>query len=218
MKKTIFPALLMATCLWSCNEAEKKEAAAAPAADSTAAKTETPATKAPLDSATMVKNWEAYMTPGDMQKMMGSWAGDWTCEVTSWMVPGAPPTKSTATAKYETSMGGRYLVSHFNGNMMGQPFEGLSTQAYDNAKKKFISTWIDNFGTGIMVTEGPWDAATKSITFTGKMVDPSAGDGSEVAVREIYKVIDDKHHQMEMYAPGSDGKEYKNMEITYTKK
>jgi hypothetical protein len=34
------------------------------------------------------------------------------------------------------------------------PFEGISTLGYDNAKKTFFSTWIDNMGTGMMVMEG----------------------------------------------------------------
>jgi hypothetical protein len=39
-----------------------------------------------------------------------------------------------------------------------------------------------------------------------------------MALREIFKVIDDKNQLMEMYGPGPDGKEYKMMEIKLTRK
>ena len=73
-------------------------------------------------------------------------------------------------------------------------------------------------GTGIMKLEGPWDEATKSITLTGKMIDPSAGTAKETDIKEIFKIIDDKTQVMEMYGPYYDGKEYKMMEIKYTRK
>ena len=110
-------------------------------------------------------------------------------------------------------MGGRYQISNHTGNMMGQPFEGMSTIAFDNAKKVFISTWIDNMGTGLMTAEGPWDEATKSITMKGKAIEPATG--KEMDVKEIFKIIDDNTQTMEMYDPAPDGTEFKTMEITY---
>jgi hypothetical protein len=67
-----------------------------------------------------------------------------------------------------------------------------------------------------MPLTGLWDAATKTISPTGKMVDPMSG--KEVTVRETLKVIDDNTQVMEMFAPGPDGKEYKRMEIKMTRK
>jgi hypothetical protein len=63
---------------------------------------------------------------------------------------------------------------------------------------------------------GPWDASTKTISLTGKMVDPMSG--KEVTVRETLKVIDDNTQVMEIFAAGPDGKEYKSMEIKMTRK
>ena len=89
-------------------------------------------------------------------------------------------------------MGGRYQVNNYSGNMMGMLFEGMGIPADDNAKKVFISTWIDNMGTGLMKVEGPWDAASKSITLTGKSVDPGSVTGRKMDIREVLKIIDDK--------------------------
>ena len=171
-----------------------------------------------VDSATMMKNWTDYMTPGNVHKMMASWDGTWNGEVTMWMAPGQPPMQSTSVTINKMLMDGRYQSSVHKGNIMGMPFEGNGTLAFDNAKKEFISTWIDNMGTGMMVSRGKWDEATKSVTFVGKMVDPSAGNGNEVSFREVFKVIDNDHQVMEMYSPDPSGKEFKTMEIKFTRK
>ena len=168
------------------------------------------------DSATMMKNWMNYMTPSKEHKMMESWKGTWTGEISMWMSPGAPPTTSTGTATNTMLLGGRYQQSSYKSMFNNMPFEGMSTLAFDNAKKVFISTWIDNMGTGIMIGEGPWDEATKTITLKGNMVDPTTGNN--VAFREAYKIIDNDHQMMEMFVSGPDGNEMKTMEVKYTRK
>jgi Protein of unknown function (DUF1579) len=162
-----------------------------------------------------MKAWQNYMTPGDVHKMMAQSDGEWNEEVTMWMDPGKPPAKYTATAKNEMIMGGRYQLSKSSGTMMGMPFEGMSLVGYDNIKKVFTSTWIDNFGTGTMTMEGTWDDQTKSITSKGKEVDPMTG--KEGWVREVMKFIDNDTQQMEMWE-NKNGKEIKTMEIKFTRK
>jgi len=162
-----------------------------------------------------MKAMMAYATPGDIHKMMAKSVGDWSCAVTMWMAPGAQPMNSTTEAKNEMILGGRYLHQTNTGSFMGQPFEGISTTGYDNAKKIFVNTWIDNMGTGIMYLTGTWDAASSSIIFTGNMVDPSSG--KDIAVKETLKIVDDNHEELTMYMM-TGGQEYKSMDIKMTKK
>lgn len=162
-----------------------------------------------------MQKWMDYMTPGDMHKMLAAHIGTWNAKTTYWMAPGGEPTVSDATSTGEMIMGGRYLMSKFKGNMMGMPFEGMSIEGYDNATKMFNSTWVDNFGTGIMLMTGKYDESAKQIVYTGKTVDPMAGN--YVDVRQIVKYNSDGSMTMEMYGPGTDGKEFKTMEITFTK-
>ena len=207
--------ILFAACN---NESKTSDNTVTPGNDTMAATTEKKAEPYTMpDSATMMKNWSTYMTPGDMHKMMASWSGTWTGEVSMWHMPGSAPEKSTSKAVNKMIMGGRYQLSNHTGNMMGMPFEGQATLAYDNGAKTFISTWIDNAGTGIMVLKGGWDAGSKSMTLTGKIIDPSSGTNRETDIREVFKIIDDNKQVMEMYGPGPDGKEYKMMEINYTR-
>jgi hypothetical protein len=160
------------------------------------------------------KAWMDYMTPGAIHKMLAKSTGEWKEEVTTWMKQDAPPMKSSATAKNEMIMGGRYLQTTHKGSFAGMPFEGVGIIAYDNAAKKFITTWIDNFGTGLMTLEGKWDNKNQSIEFKGKAIDPITG--KDMDVREVFKLIDDNNQVVEMYT-NQNGKEYKSMEIKFTR-
>ena len=128
-----------------------------------------------VDDSTGMKNWMAYATPGETHKMLAKSNGTWKGEMTMWMAADAPPSTATAIMVNKMIMGGRYQVSETKGNVMGMPFNGMGTTGYDNHKKVFVSTWIDNMGTGVLKVEGPWDEATKSTTLTGKMIDPMTG-------------------------------------------
>lgn len=159
--------------------------------------------------------WMKYMTPGDMHKMLASADGDWSEELTFWMEPGGPPTKAKAECTNKMILGGRFQESMHTGDMMGMPFEGRGTCGYDNIKKVFQSTWVDNMTTGVMYLEGPYDAKTQTITLTGKAVDGMSGKIE--SVREVMKFIDENNQTMEMYMT-KNGKEFKTMEIKFTKK
>ncbi len=160
--------------------------------------------------------WMAYATPGPMHEMLAKSNGMWNEDVAFWMAPGTPPQKMTSTCMNRMIMGGRYLQGNTRGNFNGMPFEGTSTTAYDNAKKVFINTWIDNMGTGIMTVEGPYNETTKTVEMKGMMVDPMSG--KEIAVRQTLKFVDDKNQVMEMYNTPNGGKEFKSMEIKFSKK
>ncbi|MEO5570727.1 MAG: DUF1579 domain-containing protein [Bacteroidia bacterium] len=171
--------------------------------------------KDPKQDAQM-KAWMTYMTPGPMHEMLAKSNGDWTEEVTMWMSPGAPPTKSTASCTNTMILGGRYQESNTKGEMSGMPFEGMSTVGYDNGRKVFVSTWIDNMGTGIMYMEGKYNEKTNTVSFSGTAWDSMAGKNSKV--RETFKMVDDNNQFIEMYMTGADGKEFKTMEIKFTRK
>ena len=162
-----------------------------------------------------MKAWQAYMTPGNVHKMLATSDGTWNEDITMWMAPGAPATKSTAVAENKMIMGGRYQESTTTGSFNGMPFEGKSTLAYDNAKKIFINTWINNMGTGITQMIGTWDEPTKTINFTGTSVDPMTG--KDMNIRQTFTLVDADHQKIEMFAT-QNGKESKTMEIILTRK
>ena len=162
-----------------------------------------------------MKAFMNYMTPGPIQQMMAKSVGAWTGTVTMWMQPGAPPTTSTMETNNEMILGGRYLQGLNKGSMMGMPFEGIGITGYDNAKKVFVSSWVDNMGTGIIYMEGNWDENAKTINMSGKSTDPITG--KDIPTREVWKFVDDTHQVLEMYFT-EKGQEFKGMELAYSKK
>jgi len=218
MKQITLALCAVAFIIASCNNEKKTDDAKKETSTSETKKDEpgTTETKPAVDSATMMKNWQEYMTPGDIHKMMAKWDGVWNGEVTMWMYPGAPEQKSKSTAENKMIMNGLYQESNHSGDMMGMPFSGKSTTAYDNHRKEFISTWIDNMGSGIMIMKGTWDEASKTINLKGRMVDP--GTKQDTDVRETFKIIDDNTQEMEMFVVTPEGKEFKTMNIKYTRK
>lgn len=172
----------------------------------------------PVDQAVASKAWTDYATPGEMHKMLAKSDGDWSGQTTMWAESGGEQIISKSEATNKMMFNGRYQMSTHKGDMMGMAFEGISILAYDNAKKKFVSSWIDNMGTGIMTMEGDWNASTKSIEFKGKMTDPTQTE-KECNVREVFTFIDDNTEKMEMFGPDPrTGEEFKTMEIIYKRK
>jgi hypothetical protein len=168
------------------------------------------------DASTKAKNWQEYMTPSAMHQMMASWDGTWDGDITMWM-PGAPEMKSKGTAVNRMIMGGRYQEGLMTGDMMGMPFEGRSLLAYDNHRKEFQNTWIDNMGTGIMLAKGTWDSTTKTITLKGTFINPETKEDCEA--RQTFQVVDDNTQILEMFGPDpKTGQEMKTMKIVYTRK
>ncbi|MEJ8817606.1 DUF1579 domain-containing protein [Lacibacter sp. H407] len=209
MKRNALFLSLIAFFFTACNNETKTESTAT---DTTAAAPTTTSEAPPMDSAAMAKAWENFMTPGEMHKWMASHAGTWDAEVTSFM-PGAPPSTSKATEVVKMVMNGLYQEGNLSGTMMGMPFTGKSIMAYDNAKKQFALTWIDNLGSGLMLMTGQYDAATKTMHLNGTQTDPATGKDSKV--RQEQKFIDDDNYVLTMYGDGPDGKEAKFMEATF---
>lgn len=153
-------------------------------------------------------------TPGAPHEALKAFAGSWKASVKAWMGPGDPQV-SEGTAENEVVMGGRFLRQSFKGTFMGGPFEGMGFLGYDNMKKKYVSTWIDSFGTMIQEASGQMDKTGKVLTLHGTFTDPLTKKQSPT--RETTKIVDDKTLVFEMYGT-MDNKEHKEMEITYTKK
>jgi hypothetical protein len=209
MRKLIIPSMLIASLMTACNSEKKDSAADSSKIDTTVVDS----SATPKDTAAANKAWAEYMTPSEPHKMMATANGKWEAEISFYMNPDSPSISKTV-CENKMILGGRYQQSTFTGMMMGMPFEGIATTAYDNARKIYVSTWIDNMGTGLMYMEGIYDDAAKMLTSKGKSIDPVTK--KEVLFRETIKFIDDKHQEMEMFDT-KDGKEIRTMSIKLTK-
>jgi hypothetical protein len=213
MRKTILTICAAAFIFAACNSKKEDKTGAASNETTNEGKME-PKKWVPLDSAAMMKAWQEAMTVSDNHKMLAKTNGTWTGEVTMWMAEGAPAQTSASTSVTESIYDGLYSQTKHSGDMMGMPFQGTSIMGYDNMKKEFFSTWIDNMGSGVMVMTGQMTG--KTINLSGNV---RCMNGQDAPMREVFTMVDDDHMTMEMYGPDpATGKEYKNMEIKYTRK
>jgi len=161
--------------------------------------------------------------PGPEHKRLAGVVGTWSYTVKYWFSPDAPPNVSTGTAVAREVMSGRYFITEHtgkmqmpgaDGKMLETEFKGMSVEGFDNVKKKFVSSWIDNMGTGIMNSEGTYDADSKTLTYRSEY-EPMPG--MKTKVRETVKIADKDHHTFEFFEDRG-GTEVKTMEIQYVRK
>ncbi|MEW6194863.1 MAG: DUF1579 domain-containing protein [Bacteroidota bacterium] len=161
-----------------------------------------------------MQKWMESIQPGPMHQMMSKMVGKWKA-VMVMVDPGSgQEMKSEGTATYEAILGGRYIKSSFSSTMMGMPFDGMGIDAYDNIAKEFVSIWIDNMGTGIMVMKGQYDEQTKTVNLSGDSIDPMSGQ--PMKYRSTAKWLDDNTTVFEMYST-MNGQEMKMFTMTYTR-
>jgi hypothetical protein len=173
------------------------------------------AKKPSAEEQAMMEKYMKAATPGPEHQQMAKMVGKWKLQVTTWMMPGAPPQKSEGTAEFRTILGGRYLEEEVHGSMGDQPFEGRGLEGFDNITKERFGTWVDSMTTGPMVMKGKCAADGKKCTMSGKMSDAVAGKAVQVTSTTTIK--DDNTFIMEMKGPGPDGKMFKSLELVYTR-
>lgn len=164
----------------------------------------------------MMKAWMEFATPGAPQKAMQNMVGTWDTSVKSYMDPAAPPMESKGTSTFVSLMDGRYIQETSEGTFNGMPFHGQGTFGYDNMQKKYVGTWIDNFGTGIMVSTGSSSDGGKTVNWSGTASDPMTGKVQ--TYRSVMTMLSQDQYRFEMFGPGPDGKEVKAMEMIYNRK
>lgn len=166
------------------------------------------------DHDAMMAEMMKYANPGPQHQALSPLAGSWKTVTKMFMGPGEPQV-SEGTCERTWVMGGRYLVSNYRGTFEGNPFEGMELLGYDLRKQQYVSTWIDNMGTGIALSEnGTMDPTTKSITMDMTFDDPITKQ--KMPYKMITKIVDDKSHTFTMNST-RDGKEFCEMEISYTR-
>ncbi len=171
--------------------------------------------------AKMSKEMQAHMakarkagSAGPGHAIFKNLEGTWSVESTAWMQPGAAPAKSTGSSSMKLVLGGRFLEQTFTGNWHGHPFEGIGFIGYDNVRKEYTSTWMDNMSTGMTQSTGKYNAATKTVSETGTFSCPFANDPNKW-FRSEWKLTNKDNHTFTMYVKDSAGKEFKSMEIVY---
>lgn len=164
----------------------------------------------------MMEAWMKVATPGENHKFLEPLVGSWAVKSTSWEKPDSPPEVSSGSAETTWILGGRFVQERFKGEYGGMPFDGLGFTGYDNYKKKYTAIWMDSMGTMTMFLTGTADAARRTLSMSGTVDDFMAG--KPTAIRSVTRIVDARQHVYEMYGLDPTGKEFKMMELVYTRK
>ena len=127
-----------------------------------------------------------------LKKMEGNW--DLTMKF------GGMESKGTVT--YKMALGGLWLKSDLESDLLGSKFYGHGMDTYDAASKKFIAVWFDSMGTRPLQMEGTYDQDKKELTLTG---DGPGMDGKPTKYKSVTVMPDDNTINFTMYM--GDGKD-----------
>lgn len=149
--------------------------------------------------------------PGPELEVFKPDVGTWDVEIKTFLSPGGP----TVTKGKETNrmLGGFWLLTDFEGNMMGLDFKGHGMYSYDAVKKQYVGTWIDSLSPQKMDMVGKHDKAKKTMTFEGSAPGPD-GKPSKHVLKTQYK--DDGTRVMTMHMEAG-GTMLKVFEMSYSK-
>src|SRR5215216_3744223 len=103
----------------------------------------------PAEMQEMMKKWMEFASPGAAHKFLDAFIGKWETSMRMWMAPGSTPMEAKGSAETRWIMDGRYLLEEGAGQVMGMPYRNMLITGYDNFKKKYVISYLDNMGTGI---------------------------------------------------------------------
>lgn len=153
---------------------------------------------------------------GEMHEWLSKGVGTWKGKEQMWMTAQAPVMNLECANTVTSLMDGRYTQCNLTGDMGGQPFHGMSINGYDNVTKKFVCSWIDNMGTGIMQGTGELSSDKKTLTWTYSYNCPI--QKKVVTMREVDTFTGPDAMTMDMYSNDPHtGKEFKMIHIDFTR-
>lgn len=179
-----------------------------------AAVEESPQMEGDAEMEAMMAEYTKLATPNEHHAHLKKLVGSWNAETKFWTQPGAQPQASNGEARFEMVLGGRFLKTSYAGEFMGDSFEGIGFSGFDRLQGKHIDFWMDTMGTFVTKSEGRCEEDGKIVKLTGQFQDPT---GKTVTMKTVSRMVDDNKIVFEMYGPDMTGKEFKTMEITYTR-
>lgn len=153
--------------------------------------------------------------PGKFHGFLKQFEGSWETKSEFQMGADQPAMKSTGTETDKFAVGGLFLITDVKSEMGGMAFEAHSIWGYDEHKKKYTGSWVDNMSSAIWPFEGTVDDAGK--IFTLAMEGPDPMSGKTMKIRFIHEITGKDTRKLKLFIPGPDGKEME-MKIDYVRK
>lgn len=199
--------------------AEKKNASA-DSEDPVAAPRNTPAVQRPLklieagdakdqEPSTAGSHFAEELTPE--HKLYAPLAGEYRAAVTFHGMGDQTPQGTKGRVKYESVLGGRFLLETATSSVLGDGFDWIGLYGYDTRAKKFTVIWADNGRDTYDTATGTYDATTRTFTFSGQQDDPRTG--GKISFRWTIRHHPPNEITVEMHQPDDKGEERLVMRI-----
>lgn len=233
--RTVLAATASAFAFWATTlPPDSAEAAKPPKAAKSSGKARGPARKgkAPLRGGALAHSAVAPTTPGESAEMsawmkaaapnehhglLARFAGSFSVESRFYAGPDAEAQVSQGTAEHTMILGGRVLRQEFSGTTGGQSYQGLGLLGYDNTKGHYYSYWVDGMSTMPLTHEG--DCRTPAcdvIELRGEYLDPLSHRKKKT--RTTNEVFPDGRLMFTLFDQDGRGREFKSLELVYTRK
>lgn len=142
--------------------------------------------------------------PSEEHKLLESMVGKWEQTAKFWEKPGAEPTVVTGVSANKMVLGGRFLLSEWEGGEGEMQGQGFNIMGFDRRFNRYTLVVFDTWGTYYVTAAGTWDDGTKTLTLHGEDEDPVWGSTQKYDY--IIRFVDDDNYIIEVV--------FKNKELT----
>lgn len=101
----------------------------------------------------MQERMKAATSTNEHHEQLSYFLGDWDVEI-ELVMPGAPSQKSSASAKTEWVIEGRWLGEKLDGTMFGSPYQSFALRGFDSYAKNHVSATVQTMDSSLNVARG----------------------------------------------------------------
>jgi len=160
--------------------------------------------------------YEPRSQPGEGQKFLQKFVGDWDVAKTFYPRSG-DPVRQQGECRQTMIHGGRFLQSDFTFRRGDEKTTGTGLIGFDAASGRFTSVWIDSRSTRMSFRQGQEKFDGKQIVLHSRSLDDGGKTGR--VSRTVTRLEDDGRRIVHrQYTAGEGGKERLVMELILTKK
>lgn len=173
--------------------------------------------KAPANQQEAMTQLLDYSRPGPNHALLAILVGTWTFQDKKLpFVKGTVIRKSIFEGRFfwVEIIGGSLEIPVADGRMKVANYQGLEIEGYDNVKKSYVTTSINNhIGSNAAQQIGQYDAQTSLITYEWES---ELLPGVRQKKRKVLHLLDPDHYSEEYYE-GQNGHPKKTRELLYTR-
>lgn len=159
----------------------------------------------------------SYSAPGPSHAALGRLAGTWNFQDAKLsFVKGTLVREAMFEGRFYNVKitGGKLKIPVGGGAMKEENYQGAQLEGYDNVRKQYITTAVNNhIGSDIQIETGSYDAAKNTFTYTweSELLPGMKVTGSRVVT------IKDADHYVELYFEVHDGRQVQVRQLDYTR-